>query len=187
MISMYKPFAVKDTKIETERLILRGWQMTDQDAQDMYAYAQYEKVGRPAGWHYHRSVDESREILQMFVEEDNCFAIIDKESGKAIGSLGLHQPRKEDAYPDKASLEIGYVLSPDFWGKGLMPEAVKAVIDWLFANTDTEVIFCGHFDFNDKSRRVIEKCGFTYLETVNVYAKQVDERFDELIYYRLKE
>jgi ribosomal-protein-alanine N-acetyltransferase len=62
--------------------------------------------------------------------------------------------------------EIGYVLSKDYWGQGLMPEAVKAVIDWLFEEEKLDFIMVGHFDWNNQSRRVIEKCGFQYVKTV---------------------
>ncbi len=184
---MYKPFAVGDTVIETERLRLRGWQQTEQDANDMYAYARYEKVGRPAGWAYHESMDETWRILRMFTSEGNNFAITDKETGRVIGSLGLHQPKTMEGYEHLYGLEIGYVLSPDYWGRGLMTEAVKAVIDWIFHNTDTGVLYCGHFTFNDRSRRVIEKCGFTYCKNAPFVSEQLGETLDEKLYLLLKE
>ena len=56
--------------------------------------------------------------------------------------------------------EIGYVLAKDCWGQGLMTEAVKEVIRWLFEEMDLDVIFCSHFLRNRRSARVQEKCGF---------------------------
>ena len=56
--------------------------------------------------------------------------------------------------------EIGYVLSKDYWGKGIMPEAVIAVIDYLFNVDNFDFLTCWYFDFNIKSKRVQEKCGF---------------------------
>lgn len=183
---MYTPFKVGDTRIETKRLLLRGWEDTRQDAEDMFAYAQLEIVGRPAGWKYHASVEESRKILRMFVEEDDCFAVVSKETGRIIGSLGLHEPKVMDADDPRRGLEVGYVLNPDYWGKGMMTEAVRAVIDWVFHNTDAEVLFCGHFTFNDRSRRVIEKCGFTYLKNCVCVSEQLGETFDERMYILTK-
>lgn len=183
---MYKPFIVGDTVIETDRLRLRGWQETQRDAEDMYAYAQYKEVGRPAGWAYHKSIDESYEITRLFVEHGNVFAITDKETGKVIGSLGLHQPKSMEGYEHLYGLEIGYVLSPDYWGRGLMTEAVRTVIDWIFTYTDVGVLFCGHFDFNDRSRRVIEKCGFTYWKQYTFISEQLGETFDEKMYCLVK-
>ena len=61
--------------------------------------------------------------------------------------------------------EIGYVLSKDYWGQGLMPEAVKAVISWCFESLHYDFLICCHFDWNVQSKRVIEKCGFRFLTT----------------------
>ena len=58
--------------------------------------------------------------------------------------------------------EIGYVLNPRYWGSEYIPEAVRALIKFGFEELDLDLIWCGHFDFNDKSRRVIEKCGFNF-------------------------
>ena len=46
-----------------------------------------------------------------------------------------------------------------------MPEAVKAVVEWLFNEMELDFILVGHFDRNARSRRVIEKCGFRYIKT----------------------
>ena len=183
---MYKPFKVGDTCIETQRLLLRGWENTQQDAEDMYAYARYAKVGRPAGWKYHASIEDSRKILRMFLEEGDCFAIVSRETGRVIGSLGLHEPKAMDVDDLRRGLEVGYVLNPDYWGKGLMTEAVRAVTDWVFCNTDVEVLYCGHFTFNDRSRRVIEKCGFNYLKNCVCISEQLGETFDEKMYILIK-
>ena len=56
--------------------------------------------------------------------------------------------------------EIGYDLAKDQWGKGLMPEAVQAVINYMFNEIDLDFLLCGHFNKNNQSRRVQEKCGF---------------------------
>ena len=88
--------------------------------------------------------------------------------GKVIGSLGV-QCYNENQYPELSSLqgrEIGYVLSKDYWGQGLMPEAVKAVMDYLFDTVNLDFLIIGHFDWNSRSRRVIEKCGFRYNKTL---------------------
>ena len=47
-----------------------------------------------------------------------------------------------------------------------MPEAVKAVIGWLFDEINLDFLICGHFDWNRRSARVVEKCGFSYIKTV---------------------
>ena len=62
--------------------------------------------------------------------------------------------------------EIGYALSKDYWGQGLMPEAVKAVIDFLFNDLNLDFLICGYYNFNSQSKRVQEKCGFKPYRTL---------------------
>ena len=90
-------------------------------------------VGEMAGWKAHESIDESRKILTMFMKEKKTFAIEYKDNHKVIGSLGIEVDRLKDD-PEYQSLygrEIGYVLNKDYWGAGLMPEAVQCVIQYL--------------------------------------------------------
>lgn len=163
---MNAPIDVTDIRIETPRLILRAWRQTD--LADFYEYASVPDVGERAGWKHHESIEESQRILDLFIAEKKTFALTDKETGKAIGSIGL-EPRAGDAGLP-ASLQgrkVGYVLSRDYWGLGLMPEAVKAVMDYCFSVLDYDYLTCGHFDTNDRSRRVCEKCGFRFLKNGN--------------------
>lgn len=93
-------------------------------------YASVDGVGQMAGWLPHKTIDTSKEILNIFIEEKRTFAIEYQE--KAIGSLGIERYREKE-YPGLDGLlgrELGYVLSKDYWGRGIMPEAVKAVISY---------------------------------------------------------
>lgn len=163
---MNAPIDITGVVLRTERLVLRPWR--ESDLGDFYEYARVDGVGQMAGWLPHRSVDESREILDKFIREKKTFAL--EYEGKGVGSLGI-ETYAEDRYPEldlarKRGREIGYVLSRDYWGRGLMTEAVRAVIDWLFDEVKLDFIIVGHFVRNDRSRRVIEKCGFRYIKTI---------------------
>ena len=163
---MNAPIDITGVELKTERLTLRPWR--ESDLADFYEYARVDGVGQMAGWQPHRSLDDSREILDMFMREKKTFAL--EYRGKVIGSLGI-ETYEEARYPeldlaDRRGREIGYVLSKDYWGRGLMPEAVQAVVRWLFADVGLDFIMVGHFTRNDRSRRVIEKCGFTYVKTI---------------------
>ncbi|MBE6582775.1 MAG: GNAT family N-acetyltransferase [Ruminococcaceae bacterium] len=158
---MNAEFKINRKVIETDRLILRAFQQSDLD--DFFEYASVDGVGECAGWRHHESKDESREILNSFIEEDKTFAICLKESGKVIGSLGIEKYGMEEAlteFDGYRGREIGYVLAKDHWGKGIMAEAVSAVIDYLFNELDLDFLTCGYYDFNSQSKRVQEKCGF---------------------------
>ena len=101
--------------------------------------------------------------MQKFISEKKTFAIVYKENNKVIGSLGIEKYGSEDKlteFIDYKGREIGFVLAKDYWGQGLMPEAVKAVIKYLFDKLDYDFLLCGHFDKNKRSARVQEKCGF---------------------------
>ncbi len=156
---------VTNIRIETERLILRPWQ--EADLQDMYEYARVPGVGEMAGWVHHKSVEDTRKVIRSFVEGREVLALELKESGKVIGSLGIHANDNDHVGAAFLGREIGYVLSRDCWGRGLMPEAVKAVIGYCFQVLGYDYLLCGHFTHNDQSRRVIEKCGFRYLKDIS--------------------
>ncbi len=146
--------------LKTKRLILRPWRSADLD--DLFAYASVDGVGQMAGWKPHKNKDETRIILQSFIDRKKTFAL--EYQGKAIGSLGIEE-YKEEQFPelaDKKCREIGFVLAKEYWGQGLMPEAVQAAIRFLFEDVGLDAILCGHFLWNRQSQRVQEKCGFRH-------------------------
>lgn len=162
---MIAPVDVTNIRIETDRLILRPWR--ESDLEDFYEYASVDGVGQMCGWLPHKNREESATILRLFMEEKKTFALELKASGKVIGSIGLESRNPELDIPENAQgREIGYILSKEYWGMGLMPEAVKAVIDCCFQQLDFDWLTCGHFLRNHQSLRVVEKCGFQYIADV---------------------
>ena len=159
---MNAEFDVTGIVIETSRLILREWKMSDVD--DMFEYASVPGVGEMAGWPHHPDRETSKYRVSKFIEEKKTFAIVYKENNKVIGSIGVEFYAAEDKlseFFDYKGRSIGYVLSKDYWGKGLMPEAVILVINYLFDVLNYDFLLCGYYNFNNQSRRVQEKCGFT--------------------------
>ncbi len=158
---MNADFKINGKVIETDRLVLRAFEQTDLD--DFYEYASVEGVGEMAGWKHHENKDKSQEILNLFINEDKVFAICLKENNKVIGSLGIEKYGREETLTEFNGYygrEIGYVLSKSYWGNGLMPEAVNAVIDYLFRELNLDFLTCGYYNFNSQSKRIQEKCGF---------------------------
>lgn len=159
---MNKPIDISGVTLKTARLVLRPWRETDLD--DFYEYARMDGVGQMAGWLPHKDIEESRQILDRFIADRKTFAI--ELDGKAIGSVGVEFYNEQD-FPELDALqgrEIGYAMSRDYWGRGIMPEAVQAVLGWLFESQGLDFAICAHFDWNRQSARVIEKCGFQYLK-----------------------
>lgn len=158
---MNAKFNVDNKRIITERLILRPFIKSDLD--DFFEYASVEGVGEMAGWPHHKSIEESERILDSFIKEDKTFAIYHKQDGRVIGSLGVELYGLEDKLTEfngYIGREIGFVLNKDYWGRGLMTEAIRAVIDHLFLELDYDFLLCGHYNFNVGSHRVQQKCGF---------------------------
>ena len=154
---------ISNTILTTERLVLRPWKETDLD--DMYEYASVPGVGEMAGWPHHKSREESAEIISRFIKGKHTFAL--ELDGKVIGSLGIEE-YEESLFPQLNELkcrEIGYVLSKDYWGRGLMAEAVKRVISYCFTELKLDALLCGHYEWNTQSGRVQEKCGFRHLSS----------------------
>lgn len=148
-------------RLETDRLILRPFQETDLN--DLYSYAKNPNIGPNAGWKPHESMDESKSILSNFIDDDEVLAIVWKENNKVIGSLGLHKDQLRSA--DNVRM-LGYVLSEDYWGRGIITEASRALMAYAFTDLGLLMLTVHHYSYNQKSRRVIEKCGFAYEGTL---------------------
>lgn len=147
--------------LETERTLLRPF--TEDDAEDLFAYAKDPRVGPIAGWKPHESVEESREIIRTVFSAPDTFAVVDRETGRVIGSAGF--VRRGKAWDGEKSLAIGYALSPAYWGRGIMPEVAAELLRYGFEELGLSEIWCTHYEENSRSRRVIEKSGFLYAFT----------------------
>lgn len=161
-------------QLETDRLLLRPW--LSSDAESLYEYAKDPSVGPIAGWPPHTSVENSLEIIRDVLSADETYAVCLKEDGIAIGSIGLSVGRASNLELPDTEGEIGYWIGVPFWGRGLIPEAVKELIRHGFEDLKLEKLWCGYFDGNIKSKRAQEKCGFTYHHTLkDIHWKLMDE------------
>ncbi|MEA4933311.1 MAG: GNAT family N-acetyltransferase [Lawsonibacter sp.] len=143
-------------RLETARLILRPFALSD--AEDLYEYGKDGRVGPIAGWPVHKSLEESRHILKTVFSAPDTFAVVEKASGKVVGSAGFVDVHRDGV--SKPDNEIGYALNPAYWGRGYIPEAVMELMRYGFGNLRLATIWCSHYEGNEKSKRVIEKCGF---------------------------
>lgn len=104
---------------------------------------------------YPYTIDHAREWVTIAsVPPVMHFAI--EVNGAAVGGIGFNQ--NDDIH--RRSVEIGYWLGEDFWGRGIMSEAVKAVTGYAFINWDITRIYAGVFEWNPASMRVLEKAGY---------------------------
>ena len=149
--------------IITERLILRPW--VEDDAESLYEYGKDPAVGPVAGWPAHTSVENSLEIIKNVLSAPETYAVCLKEDNKAIGSIGLISPMQSHTVAAKDETEVGYWIGVPFWGKGYIPEAVRAMQKRAFKDLGYNAMWCGYYDGNEKSKRCQEKCGFIYHHT----------------------
>ena len=147
--------------LETERLILR--QGEEDDAGECYKYASDPRVGPAAGWPAHTSVENSRQVIRDILQASETYAIVLKETGLPIGSIGLHF--HSDLAEKDDECELGYWIGVPYWGKGLVPEAARELIRHAFEDLGLNRIWCGYYDGNERSKRVQEKLGFKFQRT----------------------
>lgn len=160
--------------IETERLILRPWR--DPDAEELYKHAKDPEVGPAAGWPPHISVKNSREIIRNVLSATGTFAVVDKASGCAVGSIGLMVGASSSIGLPDTEAELGYWIGKAYWGRGLIPEAAQAILRYAFEDLGLSKVWCGYYEGNSKSKRVQEKCGFQYQYSKgNVQCTLLDE------------
>lgn len=172
--------------METERLILRPWQ--ESEAEILYKYASDPDIGPIAGWLPHTSIENSLEIIRTVFSSPEVYAVVLKETDEPVGSCGimfsdsLHSAAMKD---DEA--EIGYWIGKPYWGQGLIPEAVGALLARSFKDLNLDTVWCGFYEGNIKSKRVCEKSGFKYHHTNNDVVSPLGDKRTEHFYKMTKE
>ena len=149
--------------LETDRLRLRPFRLDDAEA--MFSrWASDDEVTKYLTWPTHTDLEQTKAILARWVAEYEQperlnFAIELKEEGnKLIGGIDV-------VHYDEGMPVIGYNLSRAYWGRGIMTEACRRLLDYLFSQGYAEVRIAAMVE-NVGSRRVIEKCGGEYVDTV---------------------
>lgn len=137
--------------IETPRLLLRPFGA--QDAPGVLAFAGDPEAIRHLIWRGVSNLDEARNVIKCYYRPKGVYALELRETGMCIGSFALNL----DAENEKAS--FGYVLNRDYWNKGYMTEALRAVIRMCFERLAINRVESSHFTGNEASGRVMEKCG----------------------------
>lgn len=170
-------------KLQTPRLILR--QFTLQDAQQMFDnYCNDPDVCRFVTWNEHGKVENTREYLKTFIDNyaDNSlyrWAIVLKEINQVIGAIDAVKVETQNKY-----VEIGWVLAKKYWNKGLMTEAGKTIVAYLF-DQGFETIHAKFDARNIGSGKVMSKIGM-YIAGLEkgVAYKNENEKVD-LIHFEL--
>ena len=151
--------------METPRLVLRPF--VREDAQAMFDnWASDPAVTKFLSWPTYRSVEDAHSILNVWLENYEKpdfyqWAIVLKELNQPIGSISVVNS------DDRVDMvEIGYCIGRNWWGRGIMPEALSAVMVYLFDEVGMQRIEAGHDPDNPASGAVLRKCGLQYEGTL---------------------
>lgn len=110
-----------------------------------------------------KSLEDAKSKLNRMIEMGESFAIVDTQTMKVMGVISV---RKDIHRYNNRAYMLGYVLGKEWRGQGIMPRAVTYMMKYLFMNMGADIVTAAHFPGNESSKRVLEKCGFTYEGTL---------------------
>lgn len=169
--------------IETDHLILRPFRSSD--AEYMFRnWANDREVTKYLTWNAHRSLSDSEAVINMWTAQynDNSrynWAIVLKELGEPIGGIDVVK-----IYENTDAAEIGYDIGREWWNKGIVTEAFRAIIPYLFEIGFNQIRAC-HAVKNPASGRVMQKCGLTYEGTLRQFFRANSGELLDISYYSI--
>lgn len=167
--------------LETDRLVLLPWRL--EYAEDMLTFASNENVIiASGGWQLITDVKKAREKIKNWIERNSdewAIAVKMNNSNKIIGSIGMHKKKYKDY---NLSFDFGYLIAEEYWGQGIAPEAVQKLMHYAFVGLKCDVMTVYHKVFNNRSKRVIEKCKFKFR---GIYPKNSKDSPDANVCYYL--
>ncbi len=179
------PVAGKFPELETDRLLLR--QMTLRDVPDLFNIWSDSEVARYINITAFKEVSQAREMVELLnklAEEKKAirWGITLKETKKVVGSGGFNSWLKEEAYRG----EIGYDLDREYWGKGIMTEALQALISFGFGSMKLNRIEALVEPENTASIHLLNKTGFLEEGLLREYQVSKERFIDLKIFSLLK-
>jgi len=163
-------------EILTKRLLLRPWNESDTDA--LYEIGRDPSV-KSAGWEVYTSREQAAEAVRAWKTMEDTWAIVRTDTGEVVGWIVL-----EDCGRDERYREMEFVIAAGQSGQGFATEAAAAILHHAFDTMNMSAVAICHYPDNHASRRVIEKCGFTYEGTLRRYSRHLT---DSVRYSMLKE
>ncbi|MCL2350438.1 MAG: GNAT family N-acetyltransferase [Defluviitaleaceae bacterium] len=174
MVKNYNEVLYRNERIETDRLVLRKFRI--EDAADLFEYASDEEVTKTLMWAGVKTMEEAvAGIYDHLWAAPGRWAIEHKETGKVIGSIDIILKKAHD----KAS--FAYASGKNFWGKGYMTEALKALVKICFEQLEVNRAEARCYSENPGSWRVMEKAGMTR-EGVARQGELVKGKFRDVVF-----
>lgn len=160
--------------------VLRKWRASD--AKDLAAALNNEKIlnNLRDGLSFPYTEQDAADYISAMLASDanDTFAYAITVNDRAIGSIGAF--RQSNIHRQTA--ELGYYLAEEYWGRGIMTDAIRQLCGIVFETTDILRIFAEPFSYNTGSRRALEKAGFCYEGTMKSNAVKNGKVLDMTLY-----
>ena len=165
-----------------ERCSIRPWRLDD--AESLARHANNRKVWLAVRdlFPHPYTIQDAHEFLQRAISEQPRMKFGIEIEGTAVGGIGVHPGQDVHRY----TATVAYWLGEEFWGRGIMTEAVTTVTDFCFENFPLRRISAEVFANNPASARVLEKAGFTFEGCLKNDVLKDGELLDSLLYARTK-
>lgn len=164
---------------------IRKWKLSD--ARDLAVALSNKKVqdNLRDGLPYPYTEQDGKDFISAMLsaDENETFAFAITVDNIAIGSIGIF--RQGNIH--RRTAELGYYIAEEYWGKGIMTEAVRQICEYVFSKSDIIRIFAEPFAYNIASCRVLEKAGFQYEGTLRSNALKNGKVIDMKMYSKIKE
>lgn len=153
-------------KLIGKRLIIRDFKFSD--AADLFMFGRNPIIGYNAGWQPYPSLDIAKNVLYSHMINKETFCICLKDTREFIGTISLYA----NTFRNKVNARnLGFSIKQEAWGNEYALEAARLMLDYAFNKLGVDIIGCGHFTYNLRSERVINKLGFQYEGLFRKYKK----------------
>ena len=151
-----------ENSLITKRLLLRPWDEIDAD--ELFELAKEPEIGYWCGWEPHKDIRDSLFVLHNFLEVKETYAVCLKETGRVVGSIGLRFD--SELIKNVNECELGFWIGKPYQRNGYAFEAAKEIIRHAFDDLNINLVWCGYYEGNNKSKKLQEKLNFSYSHVV---------------------
>ena len=171
--------------LNTERLIIRDISLND--VADLFEYANLDDFGQNAGWPPHRNLGDSIRVITRFMETKDVFAIVENNTNKMVGTIGIHQriPFKEmERY---SQCEIAGCINPRYWRKGYFSECFDICTKYCFEELNVQLVWVCFQAQNYKTEGFVKKNQMIFYKSREEMVTQLKKTKVLYYYYYDKE
>jgi len=158
------------------KFTLRPWTLNDLES--VSKHANNPKITQNMSDGFPNSIEKWKTFIEFATSSKDILYLVIDINGEAIGSIGV-SPKKD--YMQK-NAELGYWLSEEYWGQGIITKAIKEIVKLAFNKFDIERIYATPFEKNYASHRALEKAGFKLEARFSKIVFKNGEMLDELVY-----